>query len=102
MPITEELQKLLNILPESIRVPLEQHPQIDNLIEVVLDLGRPPEARFPAIAEYLSLTPVTQEILDDCIQRVGNFGSDNRAGIELTLHRISASGCGKATADLDG
>jgi len=90
MEFTDDLKKLLDILPQDIRSCLEQHPERDNLIEVVLDLGRRPEARFPAGAEYLSSTPITQQQLDDCIQRVGTFGGDNRAGIEQTLHRISA------------
>ncbi len=90
MTITDDLQKLLDILPQDLRQILETHPQRDSLVEVVLDLGRRPEARFPQLAEYLSETPVTQEQIDDCIQRVGTFGGDNRAGIEQTLHRISA------------
>jgi stage III sporulation protein SpoIIIAA len=90
MTITQDLQKLLDILPQDLRQTLEKHPERDSLIEVVLDLGRRPEARFPNQAEYLSETPVTQEQIDDCIQRVGSFGEDNRAGIEQTLHRISA------------
>jgi stage III sporulation protein SpoIIIAA len=90
MTITDDLQKLLDILPLDLRQILETHPKRDSLVEVVLDLGRRPEARFPNEAEYLSETPVTQEQIDDCIQRVGIFGGDNRAGIEQTLHRISA------------
>jgi len=90
MTITEDLQKLLDILPQDLQHKLENHPKRDNLVEVVLDLGRRPEARFPHGAEYLSETPVTQAQIDDCIQRVGSFGGDNRAGIEQTLHRISA------------
>ncbi|HEY9669743.1 MAG TPA: R3H domain-containing nucleic acid-binding protein, partial [Coleofasciculaceae cyanobacterium] len=82
--------KLLDILPEEIRSPLEQHPQRDELIEVVLDLGRFPEVRFPNKAEYLSEVPVTQQQINHCVQRVGHFSGDNRAGIERTLHRISA------------
>ena len=61
MQITDDLNKLLNILPEEIRLPLEQHPQLSKLIEVVMDVGRLPEARFPDTAEYLSQTPVSQE-----------------------------------------
>ncbi|MDZ8189847.1 MAG: R3H domain-containing nucleic acid-binding protein [Nostoc sp. ChiSLP02] len=90
MTITDDLQKLLDILPQDLRQVLESHPKRDSLVEVVLDLGRRPEARFPNQAEYLSEKPVTQEQIDDCIQRVGTFGGDNRAGIEQTLHRISA------------
>jgi stage III sporulation protein SpoIIIAA len=90
MQITDDLQQLLDILPEEIRSSLEQHPQRDSLIEVVMDLGRFPEVRFPGKAEYLSHTPVTQEQLNHCVERVGHFSGDNRAGIERTLHRISA------------
>ncbi|MBD2245906.1 R3H domain-containing nucleic acid-binding protein [Nostoc sp. FACHB-888] len=90
MTITDDLQKLLDILPQDLQQVLESHPKRDSLVEVVLDLGRRPEARFPNQAEYLSEVPVTQEQIDDCIQRVGIFGGDNRAGIEQTLHRISA------------
>ncbi|HEY9636124.1 MAG TPA: R3H domain-containing nucleic acid-binding protein [Coleofasciculaceae cyanobacterium] len=90
MQITDDLQKLLDILPQEIRSSVEQHPQRDNLIEVVMDLGRFPEVRFPGKAEYLSQTPVTQEQLHYSVQRVGHFSGDNRAGIERTLHRISA------------
>ncbi|MBE9170714.1 AAA family ATPase [Pleurocapsales cyanobacterium LEGE 06147] len=90
MQITNDLQKLLDILPDNIRQPLENHPQQDSLIEVVLDLGRCPEARFLNEAEYISEAVVTREQLHECIQKVGTFGGDNRAGIEQTLHRISA------------
>ena len=90
MSITDDLQKLLDILPLDIKQILEQHPQQDCLIEVVMDLGRRPEARFPDRAEYLSETAITSEHLNSCIQRVGHFGGDNRAGIAQTLHRISA------------
>jgi stage III sporulation protein SpoIIIAA len=90
MQITDDLHKLLDILPTTIRQQLHQHPQRDVLVEVVLDLGRRPEARFPGKAEYLSETPVTQADINECIGRVGDFGGDNRAGIERTLHRISA------------
>ncbi len=85
-----DLQKLLDILPQEIRETLAQHSQLDNLVEVVMDLGRRPEARFPGESEYLSQIAVTQKQLDDCIQKVGTFAEDNRAGIEQTLHRISA------------
>lgn len=90
MQITDDLEKLLSILPHQIREQLDRHPQRDSLVEVVMDLGRRPEARFPGSAEYLSETPVSQEDLNECIARVGDFGGDNRAGIERTLHRISA------------
>lgn len=86
----DDLENLLNILPTDLRHKLHQHPQINQLIEVVLDLGRRPEARFPEGAEYLSEAAVTHADLQHCISRTGSFGEDNRAGIEKTLHRISA------------
>ncbi len=86
----DDLGKLLDVLPASIRQRLEQHPQLDQLVEVVLDLGRRPEARFPGFADYLSEEVVTRADLDLVISRVGEFSGDNRAGIASTLHRISA------------
>ncbi|NJL38046.1 MAG: AAA family ATPase [Leptolyngbyaceae cyanobacterium RM2_2_4] len=90
MQITDDLDRLLEILPGEIRLRLEQHPQRDKLIEVVLDLGRRPEARFLRQTEYLSDVPVSAVDLSYCVDRVGTFSGDNRAGIERTLHRISA------------
>lgn len=87
---TDDLNQLLEILPEAIRAHLVNHPQRDRLVEIVLDLGRFPEARFPDSSEYLSETPVTRADLQYCTERVGIFSGDNRAGIERTLHRISA------------
>lgn len=86
----DDLEQILSILPPSIRAQLLHHPQRQSLVEVVLDLGRLPEARFFGSVEYLSEDPVTHADLDHCIKRVGIFGGDNRAGIEKTLHRISA------------
>ena len=89
-PIHDDLDQLLSILPAALRDPLNNHPQRHQLIEVILDLGRRPEARFPGEATYLSDQVVSREELEHCIGRVGTFGGDNRAGIEKTLHRISA------------
>ncbi len=89
MQITDDLSQLLAVLPESIRTTLEQHPKLSTLIEVVMDLGRYPEARFPDGAEYLSQIPINKAELQYCTDRVGTFSGDNRAGIERTLHRIS-------------
>jgi stage III sporulation protein SpoIIIAA len=88
--ITDDLPQLLEILPDSLRQALEQHPQRDRLVEVVLDLGRRPEARFPGGAEYLAEAVISKADLEHCVARVGMFSGDNRAGIERTLHRISA------------
>ncbi len=87
--IVDDLDRLLEVLPDSIRTALADEPGLDQLIEIVLDLGRVPEARFPKRYVDLSDRPVTREQLDFVLQRVGQFGRDNRAGIERTLHRIS-------------
>ncbi len=88
--VTDDLPQLLAILPGYIQEQLEDHANRDQLIEVILDLGRQPEARFSDAVEYLSDTPVSKADLQHCIDRVGHFGGDNRAGLEKTLHRISA------------
>jgi stage III sporulation protein SpoIIIAA len=85
-----ELTQLLDIFPLPIRQSLVRLPNLDAMIEVVLDLGRPPEARFEDDFVYLSDTPVTQEDIAHVSSRLSAFGADNRAGIEQTLHRISA------------
>nr|YP_009313736.1 Hypothetical protein ycf45 [Helminthocladia australis]SCW21990.1 Hypothetical protein ycf45 [Helminthocladia australis] len=90
MLIADDLDQLLEILPYFIRYPLEIHPNRKNLIEIVMDLGRRPEARFPSGPEYLSHRIVSWYDLDYSIKRVGNFSGDNRSGIERTLHRISS------------
>ncbi|MGK7926263.1 MAG: R3H domain-containing nucleic acid-binding protein [Spirulina sp.] len=88
--VTDDLDRLLAVLPPTIRAALENHADKNKAIEVVLDLGRLPEVRFPNDAEYLSQNPISREDLQYSIERVGHFGGDNRAGLERTLHRISA------------
>ncbi|MEO1802493.1 MAG: AAA family ATPase, partial [Cyanobacteria bacterium J06629_2] len=92
MQVTDNLDKLLTIFPDSIRSRLDEQIESDsdNLIEVVLDLGRLPEARFSDRVTYIRDEPVTKDEIQHCIERVGMFSTDNRAGIERTLHRISA------------
>ena len=85
-----ELTQLLDIFPLPIRQALVRLANLEDLIEVVLDLGRPPEARFPDDFVYLSDHKITLEDLAHVISRLSEFGADNRAGIEQTLHRISA------------
>ena len=88
--ITDDLEALVDILPPHIRQPLRQQKDIRELLEVVLDLGRPPEARFPRREMVLNPKEVDEEDIDYVASRVSSFGEDNRAGIERTLHRISA------------
>jgi len=88
--ITDDLDALLDILPSHIREPLCQQEDISELLEVVLDLGRPPEARFPQREIVLNPKEVGEEEISYVTSHISSFGDDNRAGIERTLHRISA------------
>ncbi|MGE5620475.1 MAG: R3H domain-containing nucleic acid-binding protein [Sphingomonadaceae bacterium] len=88
--VTDDIDALLDALPPHIGDPLKSSENRNDLLEVVMDLGRPPEARFPASEKLLSPHEITEEDLDYTIERIGVFGDDNRAGIERTLHRISA------------
>jgi stage III sporulation protein SpoIIIAA len=86
----DDLKLLLEVMPPAVRAAVEAHPRRGELIELVLDLGRQPEARFPDAGEFTSDQAVTREDIAWVVERVGRFGKDNRAGIERTLHRISA------------
>ena len=88
--MTDDLDQLLEVLPPHICDPLEALQDRRDLLEVVMDLGREPEARMPGREVLLSTHAVREEDIDYVIQRIGAFGDDNRAGIERTLHRISA------------
>src|SRR3954470_13936605 len=88
--MTDDLELLLAVMPPPIRHALEEREGAEPLIEVVLDLGRLPEARLPDHGLDLSPEPVNREDIAYVVDRVGRFGKDNRAGIERTLHRISA------------
>jgi stage III sporulation protein SpoIIIAA len=88
--VTDNLDQLLEILPPRIKHSLELCGGLEQLVEIVMDLGRLPEARYFDSTKYLTDDPVTREDLALCVQQVGEFGGDNRAGIERTLHRISA------------
>jgi stage III sporulation protein SpoIIIAA len=89
-PITDDLELMLEVLPLPLREALGGQAQKESLMELVLDLGRLPEARYPDRGEMLADTPVTREDIAYVVGRIGRFGKDNRAGIERTLHRISA------------
>jgi stage III sporulation protein SpoIIIAA len=81
---------LLAVLPVAVRQALAPPEARDSLLEVVLDLGRVPEARYPGRAVALATQPVQRADLAAVVNQLGAFGGDNRAGIERTLHRISA------------
>ncbi|KAL2629220.1 hypothetical protein R1flu_013906 [Riccia fluitans] len=88
--ISSELRKLLDLVPEHLRARLEEHEEIDCLVEIVLDLGRKPMARFPSGDWFISQDLVTAADLEHAVSLVGEFADDNRAGMDRTLHRISA------------
>jgi stage III sporulation protein SpoIIIAA len=87
--IFEEILKLLTVLPLDIQKVLKESGDLPLLVEVVLDLGKPAEARFAKRTMTIGGT-VNQGDIDYVTARVGQFSGDNRAGIERTLHRISA------------
>ena len=88
--VTDDLDRLLEVLPEPVRAALEPPAAREQLLEVVLDLGRVPEARYPGRAVNLGDAVVERADLAAVVEQLGSFGGDNRAGIERTLHRISA------------
>jgi len=85
----DDLEKLIENLPFFLQEHLNQHVSKDQLIEIVLDLGRRPEARFITGNEYLSQKIISWQDIDYMIKRITKFSNENRAGIERTLHRIS-------------
>ncbi|MCI0580527.1 MAG: AAA family ATPase [Chloroflexi bacterium] len=86
----EDLQMLLAILPVSVREQIEKIGREDELLEVVLDLGRQPTARYVTGEVTLRESEVSQAEIDVVVNGIGDFDEDNRAGIARTLHRISA------------
>ncbi|MFO8011186.1 MAG: R3H domain-containing nucleic acid-binding protein [Dehalococcoidia bacterium] len=88
--ITDDLNIMLGVLPSYIAAPLWETNDRNELLEVVLDLGRQPEARFSNKRVVLNPAEVTSQDIDYVASRISAFGEDNRAGIERTLHRISA------------
>ncbi len=88
--ITDDLDALLGVLPQSIVEAVHQANNYDKLLEIILDLGRVPTARFVDGEITLRESEITREEIDYVDQHVGEFDADNRAGIERTLHRISA------------
>jgi stage III sporulation protein SpoIIIAA len=87
--VTDDLDLLLDALPPRISDELRSASRREGLLEVVMDLGRLPSARYPGREVVLSQSEVNEYDLQHVIDRIGEFGDDNRAGIERTLHRIS-------------
>ena len=86
----DELERLVNALPAEMRETLHLLKGWESLVEIVLDVGRPPEIRLDVCSEKLLDREVTQEDLAHVVSAVGSFTADNRAGIPRTLHRFSA------------
>ena len=87
--ITDDLEALMTVIPTVLCERLRQLDRSDELLEVILDLGRVPTARYLDGEVVLSDREVTRSDLDYVISRIGDFDADNRAGMERTLHRIS-------------
>jgi stage III sporulation protein SpoIIIAA len=87
--ITDDLDALLEVVPPDISAAIRRENHGDDLLEIVLDLGRRPEARFLNREVTLRDKEIAGEAIDYVVARVSEFTSDNRAGIERTLHRIS-------------
>ena len=88
--ITDDLPVLLDVLPPKYVNPVKQANNTDDLLEIILDLGRLPMARFVDREVEINNKEVTRSEIDEVLSRIGEFDADNRAGIERTLHRISA------------
>lgn len=88
--ITDDLQALMSVLPPIVAQAVEKADDSDNLLEVILDLGRVPTARFVDRELVLHNVETSHADIDYVVDRVGDFDADNRAGLERTLHRISA------------
>lgn len=88
--ITDDLEAMLDVFPPEIAQSVRLRNNFDNLLEVILDLGRVPSARFVDGEVTLLDRVASQDDLDYVTSRISEFDADNRAGLEATLHRISA------------
>ncbi|GMH34315.1 hypothetical protein BSKO_02149 [Bryopsis sp. KO-2023] len=84
-----DVRTLIETLPQQLGARLLNHPEIGNLVEILLDLGRKPEANFGDHHDHIRTTTVSAQELQHVVSRVGEFGPDNQAGIDGTLHRVS-------------
>nr|YP_002049240.1 hypothetical protein PCC_0600 [Paulinella chromatophora]ACB43030.1 hypothetical protein PCC_0600 [Paulinella chromatophora] len=88
--IISELNHLLNILPARVYQALSNQQKMEELLEIILDLGKIPIAHYRNNSLLLGDKPITRIDLERITERLGSFGEDNRVGIDSTLHRISA------------
>ena len=90
MRTVDDIDLLLDVFPSALREAIVREGGLHDLLEVVLDLGRPPEARYTAKTATLCREPTEAPTIALVVDRIGAFSHDNRAGIPRTLHRISA------------
>src|SRR5260221_26803 len=88
--ITDDLEKLKEVLPDYLVDALEQIGRKDELVEVIMDLGRVPTARYSDSERVLDEREISHDEIQYVVTKIGIFDADNRAGLERTLHRISA------------
>ncbi|MDF1512178.1 MAG: AAA family ATPase [Anaerolineae bacterium] len=88
--IVDDLDSLMDVLPHEIQDAVNNINRRDDLLEIIVDIGRIPTARYTDQEVVLLNREVTREDLDWVVKRIGDFDADNRAGITRTLHRISA------------
>lgn len=88
--ITDDIDKLKQVLPAPLIQALDKLGRTDELLEIVLDLGRVPTARYVDGEVELLDREITRHDIDAIVRNIGEFDADNRAGMERTLHRISA------------
>jgi stage III sporulation protein SpoIIIAA len=86
----DDIEALFAVLPPHIYQAVRRSQRVNDILEIVMDLGREPESRLSDAELVLSSRAVAFEDIEHIISRIGAFGDDNRAGIERTLHRISA------------
>ena len=89
MNFNNDFERLIENLPFFLQQQLRKHHHHDQMVEIILDLGRRPEARFTYGPEYLSQKIISWQDIDYVIKHISKFSNENRAGIERTLHRIS-------------
>eukprot|EP00967_Tisochrysis_lutea_P158619 scaffold324825_cov638-Tisochrysis_lutea.AAC.2 len=102
MLLADNLNQLLEILPEFVSKPLRKDEARTQLIEIVLDIGRRPEARFATETKYLSYKTITWQDIEYILKRLGKFSGDNRAEKQKSILLLGRPGVGKTTAIRDG
>ena len=85
-----DVNLLLTVLPDKIKSQIT-YSKMEDVIEIVLDIGRPPEIRHSdGKIDKLNTEDITIEDIEEVTKRLPEFTTDNRSGIPGTLHRISA------------